>query len=82
MERTIRAKMQVQKVELHQGGNETVHLVAVAKSGGYPADGHDEDNSFARWSPSGSMSLTIANPDLHGKIKPGDKFYLDFTRAE
>jgi hypothetical protein len=51
----------------------------VSKSTSYPEDGFDEDNSFARCRPSGSLSLTITNPNLIGQIKPGDKFYVDFT---
>lgn len=81
-DRTMRAKMQIQKIELHPHGTETLHMTAVAKSGGYPADGHDEDNSFARWSLSGTLMIAVANPALHGKFKPGEKFYLDFTKAE
>lgn len=77
----MRAKMQISHVDKHDGGNETLHFHAVAKSDGYPADGSDEDNSYARWSPSGSLTLQVANPNLWGKFKAGDKFYLDFTRA-
>lgn len=78
----MRAKMQIQKIEQHLGGMETLHLSAVAKSSGYPPDGSDEDNTYAKWSPSGSLQLTIANPALHGKFKAGEKFYLYFTKAE
>ncbi len=53
----------------------------VAKSGAYPEDGSDEDNSFARWSPSGSLSISIQNPNLFGKFTVGQKFYVDFTEA-
>lgn len=78
----MRAKMQIQKIEQHLGGTETLHLSAVAKSSGYPPDGSDDDNTYARWSPSGSLQLTIANQELHGKFRVGEKFYLDFTMAE
>ena len=77
----MRAKMVVLSVE-KQGEQEKVNFNCVAKSGGYPADGLDEDNSFARWSPSGSCTITIANPALYGKLVAGQKFYLDFTLAE
>ena len=77
----MRAKMQIQKIEQHMYGQETLHLAAVAKSGGYPADGSDEDNTFAKFSPYGQMTLTIANPALIGTFKAGDKYYLDFTKA-
>jgi hypothetical protein len=77
----MRAKMQIQRVEQHMYGQETLHLVAVARKAGYPADGSDEDNTYARFSPSGELKLTIANPALIGQFKPGDKYYLDFTKA-
>jgi hypothetical protein len=54
---------------------------AVAKSGPYPADGSDEDNTYAHYSPSAECSITIANPALHGKFVAGQKFYVDFTEA-
>ena len=78
----MRAKMHVIKVERHIGGTEVLHMSPVAKSGPYPADGSDEDNTFARFSPVGSLSLTIANPALHGKFEPGKKYYVDFVPAE
>lgn len=78
---TMRAKMRVTSVLKMEGGNEKVAMTCVAKSTSYPADGTDEDNSFAKWSPSGDLSITISNPDLHGKLVPGQKFYLDFTEA-
>lgn len=76
----MRAKMQVSEVRRFQG-QDTVTMNAVARSG-YPEDGSDEDNSYAKFSPSGTLSLTIANPTLLGKIQPGQKFYLDFKLAE
>jgi hypothetical protein len=78
---TMRAKFQINKVELFAGGQERLEMAAVAKSGAYPEDGSDEDNTYAKFSPSGSLTLTIANPALAGKFKPGQKFYLDFTEA-
>lgn len=78
--RMMRAKMKVSRVEL-MGSSETIHAAPVGRSGSYPADGSDEDNTFAKFSPSGSLSLQIANPALLGKIKPGDTFYVDFTPA-
>lgn len=53
-----------------------------AKSSSYPADGSDEDQQFARYSPAGALSLTIANPALLGKFAVGDTFYLDFTPVD
>lgn len=77
----MRAKMIVTKIERFPE-SDRISCVAVARSTPYPADGSDEDNTFAKFSPSGELSLTIANPALVGKIEPGTKFYLDFTVAK
>lgn len=77
----MRAKMIVNKVERF-AGSDRITCVAVPRSGSYPEDGSDEDNTYAKFSPQGELSLTIANPALVGKIEPGLKYYLDFTEAE
>lgn len=83
---TMRAKMQVHGVQEFKdaSGNvtqENLILYPVAKDGAYPSDGSDEDNSFARWTPSGELKLTIQNPALIGKLPIGSRFYVDFTPA-
>lgn len=59
---------------------ETLTMHAVAKNG-YDTTGLDEDNTFAKWSPGANLGINIANPELWGKFKVGDKFYVDFTPA-
>lgn len=61
---------------------ETLTFCFPSKDGGYPADGSDEDQQFAKFSPAGSLSLTVANPNLLGKFTVGDTFYLDFVPVE
>lgn len=77
---TMRAKLQVGSITKHPGGNESLAFHGVAAKA-YPADGSDEDNTFAKWSPSVQLNITITNPALHDKFKVGDKFYVDFTPA-
>jgi hypothetical protein len=77
----MRAKMKCSSVE-PSGDGEILRFHAVAKSDGYPADGADENNSYARWSPSADLSINVQNPALKGKIKSGDSFYVDFTPAD
>lgn len=81
MSAVMRAKMSVTKVERFPG-SDRVTMNAVCRSTAYPEDGSDEDNTYARFSPQGELTLSIANPALLGKIEPGQKFYLDFTKAE
>lgn len=81
----MRAKMRVGAVIPHQVDGKTtserVVFHGVAKSGSYPADGSDEDNTFAKFSPSIILDIQIANPALFGEYAPGDTFYVDFTPA-
>ncbi|WP_331373783.1 hypothetical protein [Sinorhizobium chiapasense] len=62
--------------------NETLRFYGVAKSGGYPADGSDENNTFSKFSPSVDFSIVVANPALFGQFNTGDTFYVDFTPVE
>lgn len=78
----MRAKMRVSHIEKFPNSpQETLTFNAVSKSGRYPEDGSDEDNTYARWTPTGECKLAIANPELHGKFAIGDKFYVHFTPA-
>jgi hypothetical protein len=69
--------MMVETITTTRYGNQgvtqkTVRLRAVAKNGSYPSDGSDEDNTYAKYSPSASVEITIANPALFGKINNGE----------
>lgn len=77
----MRAKMRVTEVAVNEYG-EKLTMNPVCKSTPYPDDGSDEDNTYAKFSPSGALTLQIQNPALYGMFKPGQKFYLDFTLAE
>jgi hypothetical protein len=68
----MRAKMQIQSI-LKSGWTEVVSMSAV-----YGGATNDEDNSFAKTTPSGKIELTIANKELHNVYSPGDTFYVDF----
>jgi hypothetical protein len=96
-ERTMRAKMAVSMVQVHETrvndkgqydpnaaptkSMETLTMHAVAASS-YPADGSDENNTYAKMSPGANLCINIANPALWGKFKHGDQFYVDFTKAD
>ncbi len=85
---TMRAKLRVGAVmpyrhpETGETINETLYFHGVAKNSAYPADGSDEDNTFAKFSPAVNMNIVIANPALFGKFQNGDTFYVDFTPAQ
>jgi hypothetical protein len=77
----MRAKMKVADMSITET-SDRVHMLAVSKPEGYPADGSDEDNTFALWTPQGELTITINNPALLGKLRPGKKLYLDFYEAD
>ena len=77
---TMRAKLQISTVTKFSSNTEQLSFHGVpAKS--YPADGSDEDNTFAKFSPSVELKISITNPALVGKFEPGQKFYVDFSPA-
>lgn len=57
---------------------ETLTFNPVARNEAYPEDGSDEDNTYAKFSPSGEFRLTVANPALIGKFAVGETYYVDF----
>lgn len=77
---TMRAKFVVESVQRFES-SEVLKFRAVGRRSQYPSDGSDEDNTYAKFSPSASCEIHVANPALFGKFQPGQKFYVDFTEA-
>ena len=83
----MRAKVKVGYVyqgfdqKTKEQNQENLVFFAVCKSGAYPEDGTDENNSFAKWTPNAKFELSITNPALWGKFEPGKEYYVDFTPA-
>lgn len=48
----------------------------------YGEDGVDENNTYAKFTPSADLKMHITNPDLLGEINAGDTFYVDFVKLE
>lgn len=80
----MRAKLSVSKVDGYpntEAPTQTVLLFNAVGASQYPEDGTDENNTFARWTPNASLTMTIQNPNLVGTFKVGDTFYVDFTQC-
>lgn len=88
MSTKMRAKLYVRNINPNEIGSdgknisETIDFGGVPKSDSYPQDGSDEDNTFAKFSPSVNLQILIANPNLVGKFTIGEKYYVDFTPVE
>lgn len=79
---TMRAKLKLFHVERPSENQETLRFHAVGKNEAYGEDGKDENNTFAKFTPSANLDMMVLNPDLLGKFKVGDTFYVDFTKAD
>jgi len=77
----MRAKMRVSAIKVWNDQQEDVSMMAVTGKDPFGPDGESEDNSYARWTPSGTLTLSITNPALRGSFHEGQTFYLDFTEA-
>lgn len=76
---SMRAKMRITNIVKNSETCETLSLCGVAKNGSYPSDGSDEDNTFAKYSPSVELKISITNPALVGKFTIDDTYYVDFS---
>lgn len=74
----MRAKVRVTQVTPY-GASEKVDYMPVCGPDAFGPNGESEDNTYARYTPSGFLTLTITNPALIGTITVGDRFYVDFT---
>lgn len=75
------AKLHLASVTSLEGGQEQLSFYAVTNKPLGP-NGENEDNTFARYTPSASLQMTISNPELVGKFKPGQNFYVRFEEAD
>lgn len=61
---------------------EEVKFHCVCGNQPFGPNGESEDNSFARWTPSGGMNFNVTNPNIFGLYKPGQKVYVDIALAD
>jgi hypothetical protein len=75
----IRAKVRVSAVtETKSDAGDVVQESVVA----YPVTGDSEENKqWAKYTPSGSLSLSIDNPSAFGRLPQGAEFFVDLTPA-
>lgn len=69
---TTRAKFKCITVTEHEGGNKSASFTPVV-------GGSEENKTFWKYTPSGSLDLTWLNPNV--EFRPGQEYYLDITPA-
>jgi hypothetical protein len=71
---SVRAKFKVESVTAFEGGNSKVTLRPVTS-------GSEENKTFYKWTPSGSIELSAINETAAAEFTPGAEFYVDFTKT-
>ena len=70
----MRAKFKCNRVEKLEYKAEIAHLITVT-------DGSKENTSFAKFTPVGTLQLTITNSDCIDFFKPGKEYFLDINEV-
>lgn len=71
----VRAKMSVQSI-LVEANSDKVEMQAVMGGGN-----DKEDNSYSKYTPSGSLKLQVDNENVRGWFKAGKRYYIDITEV-
>ncbi len=43
--------------------------------------GSEENKSFFKYTPAGQLKMSVVNIEVAEQFKPGDEFYIDFTKC-
>lgn len=74
----VRAKFKVQAITHRSawgdGPHDTDEVELVAVSG-------EQNKSWSKWTPAGSIKLQINNPGALNQFKPGAFYFVDFSEA-
>lgn len=79
---TIRAKFWITGVsETNDGAAENPQKTGENVTMQAVTTGSEENKSFSQYTPSGSLSMHVSNPDLYGAFVQGEEVYIDITKA-
>jgi hypothetical protein len=73
---SVRAKFRCNSITIFENDNREYSFSPV-----YGPDG-SANAQWSKWTPSGSLKMTINNPECFDKFEVGQEYYLDFTAAE
>lgn len=71
----VRAKFRVNSVTKFEGEYVSVKLSPVTS-------GSEENKGFWKYTPSGTLEMSITNPEASKQFEPGKEFYVDFSPVE
>ena len=74
---TLRAKMQAYQVSNTIDQNNQIESQQIKLQAVYSDDPSSPNTQWSKWTPSGSLDLTITNPNAFNKVLRGQEFYID-----
>jgi len=74
----VRSKFTVQKITQVSWSKDA----RIIEFGAVTADGVPENERYHKYTPSGTVNITVDNPPAAAQFELGKTFYVDFTPAE
>ena len=77
----MRAKFKCESITLFEASStpNEEYINSQVKLRAVHANGSEENDNFNKWTPSGSLELSITNPAAKDFFVPGKFYYLDLT---
>lgn len=72
---TTRLKMVVNTVKRYAGNDGQIQQEEITLSAVTSGDDNAANKQWSKWTPCGNLSFTVSNPNVFGKLLPG-QFYL------
>ena len=77
----VRAKMYVNSVKRHANSDGSISQEEVSLNAVYGPEG-SANSKWAKYTPSGNLTMNITNQEAYGKILPGQYFFVDLTPCD
>lgn len=79
---TTRLKLVVNTVKRHADNNGDINMEEITMSAVYSDKEGAANKEWSKWTPCGNLSFSVSNPNVFGKILPGQFYYADLTLTD
>jgi hypothetical protein len=81
-EKATRLKMVVNTVKMSADQDGNTQSEEITLSAVYSDKEGSVNKQWAKWTPAGNLSFTVSNPNVFGRILPGQFYMVDLTRCD
>jgi hypothetical protein len=82
MDAVLRLKMSVGSVNSSADQNGEKYQEEISLNAVYNSDPNSANAQWSKWTPCGSLSMTISNPQAFGKLRSGQFVFVDLTPTD